>query len=127
MTLHGVYSPLVLGFDLTNHTLYDELYPIVANKRVISINQQWAGNAGMLVANSTQYFRCVQPVPTIFVVLSAFAFASFAERLSASQCCNGAWSQWQTREECVVPIVAGVAEATGTASGWHCCIGNQSE
>lgn len=59
-TSRGVYSPLVLGFDLTNRTLYDELYPIIANKRVISINQQWAGNSGVLVANSSQYFRCVR-------------------------------------------------------------------
>eukprot|EP01052_Picozoa_sp_SAG31_P004900 SAG31_NODE_208_length_20313_cov_6.143119_17_plen_73_part_00 len=51
-------SPLVLGFDLTNHTLYDELYPIVANRRIISINQQFAGNSGVLTANSSEYFRC---------------------------------------------------------------------
>lgn len=50
-------SPLVLGFDLTNGSLYDELYPIVANQRVLAINQQWSGSAGTLVTNSTEYFE----------------------------------------------------------------------
>ena len=48
-------APLAIGFDLTNETLYNELYPIIANKQAISINQQWAGNPGNLVANSTVY------------------------------------------------------------------------
>ena len=47
----------MLGFDLTNQSLYDELYPIVANKRIIDINKQWAGSAGTLVANSSEYFE----------------------------------------------------------------------
>jgi hypothetical protein len=46
----------VCWHSLTNTSLYDELYPIIANKRVLSINQQFAGNAGMLVANSSEYF-----------------------------------------------------------------------
>ncbi len=50
-------SPLVLGFDLTNRTLYDKLYPIIANQRIISINQQWAGSAGTLAVNSSNYFN----------------------------------------------------------------------
>ena len=48
-------QPLVLGFDLTNASLYDELYPIVGNRQAISINQQWAGNPGVLVANASDY------------------------------------------------------------------------
>ena len=47
----------MLGFDLTNRSLYDMLYPIVANQRVIAINQDWAGSAGTLVANSSTYFE----------------------------------------------------------------------
>ena len=48
-------APLAIGFDLTNNSLYDELYPIIANKQAVSINQQWAGNPGNLVANATEY------------------------------------------------------------------------
>ena len=48
-------APLAIGFDLANNTLYDQLYPIVANKLAISINQQWLGNPGNLVANSSEY------------------------------------------------------------------------
>ena len=54
-------SPLVLGFDLANHSLYNQLYPIVANRRVIAINQQWAGSAGVLAANSSNYFEARDP------------------------------------------------------------------
>ena len=50
-------SPLVLGFDLANQSLYDELYPTIANRRVININQQWAGSAGVLASNSSNYFE----------------------------------------------------------------------
>jgi hypothetical protein len=35
--------------------LYNELYPIIANKLALSVNQQWAGNPGNLVANATEY------------------------------------------------------------------------
>ena len=56
-------SPLVLGFDLANHSLYNQLYPIVANRRVIAINQQWAGSAGVLAANSSNYFEARDPNP----------------------------------------------------------------
>ena len=49
-------APLILGFDLTNISLYDLLYPVIANPTALSINSQWAGHAGLLVANSTSYF-----------------------------------------------------------------------
>jgi len=49
-------SPLVLGFDITNTTTYDAMYPIVANKLAIGINQQWAGLSGVLVRNATTTF-----------------------------------------------------------------------
>eukprot|EP01048_Picozoa_sp_COSAG05_P015498 COSAG05_NODE_1876_length_3913_cov_86.680126_5_plen_169_part_00 len=49
-------APLVLGFDLTNTTLMDKIYPIVANPRAISINQAWAGHPGRLVSNASETF-----------------------------------------------------------------------
>ena len=50
-------SPLVLGFDLTNATLYEQLYPIITNQRVLAINEAWHGDAGSLVTNSSHYFQ----------------------------------------------------------------------
>eukprot|EP00440_Ansanella_granifera_P071257 gb/GFBE01077339.1/.p1 GENE.gb/GFBE01077339.1/~~gb/GFBE01077339.1/.p1 ORF type:complete len:440 (+),score=80.99 gb/GFBE01077339.1/:1-1320(+) len=50
-------APLILGFDLADHAVYDAMYPIVANKRALEINQRWAGWPGSLVKNSTEYFR----------------------------------------------------------------------
>ena len=55
-------SPLVLGFDLTNETLYRQLYPIIANRGALSVNEAWAGHAGRLVSNSTATFVATTPV-----------------------------------------------------------------
>jgi len=49
-------SPLILGFDMANTTVYDELYPIITNPRALAINQRWAGWPGSLSKNSSTYF-----------------------------------------------------------------------
>jgi hypothetical protein len=55
-------SPLVLGFDLTNETLYRQLYPIIANRGALSVSEAWAGNSGRLIANSSATFVAATPV-----------------------------------------------------------------
>ena len=37
------YRPLVLGFDLRNHVVYDAMYPLLSNPNATLINQAWAG------------------------------------------------------------------------------------
>lgn len=43
-------SPLVLGFDLTNSTLVDRVWPIVTNTEVIAVSQNWGGHPGRRAA-----------------------------------------------------------------------------
>jgi len=49
-------APLILGFDLTNTTAYDEVYPIVTNPLALEINQQWAGQPGGLAESAKTNF-----------------------------------------------------------------------
>jgi len=49
-------APLILGYDMTNATIYDAMYPIVSNPQALAINQQWAGWPGSLVKNASEYF-----------------------------------------------------------------------
>lgn len=44
-----VSSPLVLGFNVTDRSIYQRVWPIISNKEAIAVNQQWAGHPGMLV------------------------------------------------------------------------------
>ena len=48
-------SPLTLSHDLNNDTLTDLIWPIIANKEAIAVNQAWAGNSGAVFvdANTT--------------------------------------------------------------------------
>ncbi|KAJ9455809.1 Alpha-galactosidase 3 [Diplonema papillatum] len=41
-----VSAPLILSFDVLNDTLTESIWPIVANKELIAINQDWAGHPG---------------------------------------------------------------------------------
>lgn len=50
-------SPLILGLDLTNTTEYDMWWPIISNTEAIAINQAWAGEAGHLIAASTDMYE----------------------------------------------------------------------
>ena len=43
-----VSAPLILGFDVRNNAAMDAVWPIISNREVIAINQQWAGDAGSL-------------------------------------------------------------------------------
>jgi len=42
-------SPLILGYDLNNQAVNDRVWPFVANKEAIAINQAWAGHPGKQV------------------------------------------------------------------------------
>ena len=44
-----VSSPLILGLDITDTALVDEVWPIISNKEAIAVNQAWAGHPGRLV------------------------------------------------------------------------------
>merc|ERR1719313_633443 len=46
-------SPLILSFDITNDTEVERLWPIIANERALSINAQWAGEAGHVLARAS--------------------------------------------------------------------------
>eukprot|EP00759_Apiculatamorpha_spiralis_P054640 PhF_6_TR6992/c0_g2_i1/m.10373/K07407/E3.2.1.22B, galA, rafA; alpha-galactosidase len=41
-----VSSPLILGFDLTNASLVDQVWPYVTNREVIAVNQQYTTFSG---------------------------------------------------------------------------------
>eukprot|EP01013_Petalomonas_cantuscygni_P032487 TRINITY_DN59045_c0_g1_i1.p1 TRINITY_DN59045_c0_g1~~TRINITY_DN59045_c0_g1_i1.p1 ORF type:complete len:466 (+),score=72.10 TRINITY_DN59045_c0_g1_i1:81-1478(+) len=47
-----VSSPLILGFDVRNHSVVEEVWPYVASFAVLSINQNWLEDLGTLVASS---------------------------------------------------------------------------
>lgn len=44
-----VSSPLMISFDVTNDDIVERIWPIIANREAIAINQEWAGHPGRLV------------------------------------------------------------------------------
>ena len=56
-----VSSPLILSHDMTNDTISDAIWPIIANAEAIAVNQAWAGESGTLFAafpNAIFDFMC---------------------------------------------------------------------
>lgn len=49
-------SPLILGFDLTDTSIYDAVYPIISDKLMLAVNQAWQGDSGSIAVNSTETF-----------------------------------------------------------------------
>lgn len=49
-------APLILGCDLTNDTVYNEVYPIVTSPLALKVNQEWAGHEGGLAASAEDTF-----------------------------------------------------------------------
>ena len=49
-----VSSPLILGLDLTNKTNLKSVWPIISNQEAIAVNEAWAGDAGVLIKQSSQ-------------------------------------------------------------------------
>jgi len=47
-----VSSPLTLSHDLTNDTVMDAVWPIIANREALAVNDAWVGDAGVLVKKS---------------------------------------------------------------------------
>jgi len=47
-----VSSPLILSTDINNETIMDIIWPIIANREAIAINQAWAGHSGSAFKNS---------------------------------------------------------------------------
>lgn len=48
-----VSAPLVLGNDLTDEVTMDAIWPIITNKEVLAVNDAWAGDSGVLLAQSS--------------------------------------------------------------------------
>ena len=44
-----VSAPLVLSVDLTNNAMLDRIWPIVANREAVAVNQHWSGSPGQLL------------------------------------------------------------------------------
>ena len=45
-------SPLILSFNLTDPVRIDRAWPIISNRRVLAVNQRWAGDPGRRVTLS---------------------------------------------------------------------------
>lgn len=52
-----VSSPLILSFNVSNDAEVKRLWPIIANKQALSINEQWAGEAGRLLKTAPTSFN----------------------------------------------------------------------
>ena len=50
-------APLILGMDLRDTQMLDEVWPIISNQAVIQINQQWIGDSGRLHSESNEQAR----------------------------------------------------------------------
>lgn len=59
-------NPLVLGFDVTNKTTMDRVWPIITNNETLAVNQQWGGHPGRQIAyaNYTVYYELSETDPT---------------------------------------------------------------
>jgi len=44
-----VSAPLILGFDLTNQTILNRVWPLISNTEALAISQTWAGHPGRLL------------------------------------------------------------------------------
>ena len=49
-----VSAPLVLGNDLTDRATMDAIWPIISNRESLAVNEAWAGDAGVLVKQSSE-------------------------------------------------------------------------
>jgi alpha-galactosidase len=49
-----VSSPLILSNDLLNNTMMDLVWPLISNKEVLAVNQQWAGFSGTVFLAATE-------------------------------------------------------------------------
>ena len=47
-----VSSPLILSHDLTNDTISDQVWPIVANTEALAVSKAWAGESGTVFKDS---------------------------------------------------------------------------
>ncbi len=48
-----VSSPLILSHDVNNATIMDAIWPIIANKEALAVNQAWAGFSGSVFAEAS--------------------------------------------------------------------------
>ena len=56
-------SPLILSFDLANRAKMDQAWPIITNRRVLEVNQRWAGHPGRRLAAADAPSPAPNPPP----------------------------------------------------------------
>ena len=49
-----VSSPLILSHDVNNATIMDAIWPIIANKEALAVNQAWDGFSGSVFQEATE-------------------------------------------------------------------------
>lgn len=99
-------SPLILSFDLRDEAVMSAMWPIIANRDVIEVNQRWAGSPGRRLAvtgavngnvgNSSQvwakplgngahavFFMSTGPEPAQF----SFPYANISSNFGQSEIC----------------------------------------
>lgn len=56
-------SPLILGHRVVDDQINGKIWPIIANKAAIAVNQQWAGHPGLLAKEVAGLQAWVKPLP----------------------------------------------------------------
>jgi len=56
-----VSSPLVLGYDVTDSSVTEKVWPILSNRQAVQVSQQYAGHPGRLV----KAWDVVPPAPAV--------------------------------------------------------------
>jgi hypothetical protein len=44
-----ISSPLVLGYDVTDASITEKIWPIISNRKAVQVNQRYAGHPGRLI------------------------------------------------------------------------------
>jgi len=82
-----VSSPLILSHDVNNNTVTDQIWPIISNTELISVNQAYAGDSGTLFLSSTK---------TIILRTAQNAETGPAST-TVLETAVGSWQQWSKK------------------------------
>jgi alpha-galactosidase len=108
-----VSSPLILSHDLRNATIMDAVWPVIANKEALAVNQAWDGFSGsvFMAAQEQVFFKgSAGAVPAwqfwnkpvgggkVAVLLMNHAATTATLSLPLAQVPNIAGSSWMVRD-----------------------------
>jgi alpha-galactosidase len=108
-----VSSPLILSHDVTNATIMDAVWPVIANKEALAVNQAWDGFSGsvFMAAQEQVFFKgSAGAVPAwqfwnkpvgggkVAVLLMNHAATTATLSLPLAQVPNIAGSSWMVRD-----------------------------